>query len=305
MRLTIRPIPPFDFYLSVKIFSDGDKQIRRYENGKYWQVIRANNKLILITVTSSGTIDEPKLLVELKSNVEISNDDRKVAKEIIESVFNLKLDLKPFYEGVKNDKTMSKLTQKLRGLNGPATPTVFEALICSIIGQQISLNVASSLERNIIKTFGDILKVDGEVYYAFPTSQKLAYATIGRLRKCGLSLKKAEYIRDVSKVVADGKLDLEKLKNYQDIKEIANELCKIRGIGVWTAELTMVRGMRKQEVMPADDIGLRRHISHYYCNDRKISSEEARRIAQKWGRWKGSASFYLIIAGRLGIPTIS
>jgi DNA-3-methyladenine glycosylase II len=66
----------------------------------------------------------------------------------------------------------------------------------------------------------------------------------------------------------------------------------------------MVRGMHK-DAIPADDLGLRRHISHYYCNDRKISNEEARRIAEKWGKWKGLASFYLIIAGKFGTPTIS
>jgi len=301
MKLTLTPTPPFDFDISAKIFSSGDKQIRKYENGKYWEVLRVNNRLILITITSLGTVDKPKLRVELKSNEEISHNDKKKAEEIISSMFNLKVDLKTFYEYVENDEIMLKLTQKLRGLKGPATPTVFEALICSIIEQQISLNVAHILERNVIKTFGDALKVDNEVYYAFPSPQKLASATVEDLRKCGLSLKKAEYIIGVSKLVVDGRLDLEKFKRYEDAREIINELCEIRGIGVWTAELTMVRGMRKQEVIPADDVGLRRHISHFYRNDEKISSEEARRIAEKWGKWKGAASFYLIMAGRLGI----
>jgi DNA-3-methyladenine glycosylase II len=194
---------------------------------------------------------------------------------------------------------MSNLTQRLRGLKSPTTPTVFEALIDSIIEQQISLNVAHSLEKNVIKTFGDTLKVDNAVYYAFPTPQKLASASVEKLRQCGLSFRKAEYIRDVSKLIADGKLDLEKLKSYENIKEIINELCEIRGIGVWTAELTMVRGMQKLEAIPADDLGVRRCISHYYCNDRKISGEEARKIAEKWGKWKGLASFYLLTAGIL------
>ena len=72
MRLTIKAVPPFDFDLSAKIFSGGDKQIGRYENGRYWRVIRVNNKLILVTLISSGSVDKPKLLVELKSNETIS-----------------------------------------------------------------------------------------------------------------------------------------------------------------------------------------------------------------------------------------
>ncbi len=301
MRLTIKPVLPFDFELSASIFSEGDKQIRRHENGKFYQLIRINNKLVLISAKSSGSRDEIKILVDLESNEEISNKDRKKTREVIYTIFNLKLDLKTFYLNIKNDETMLKLTQKLRGLKSPTTPTVFEALVDSIIEQQISLKVAHSLQRNLIKTFGDILKIDDKVYYAFPTSEKMASATIEQIRECGLSYKKAEYIRDISKMITDGILDLEKFKGYDDIDEIIDELRKIRGIGVWTAELTMLRGMQKFDAIPADDLGLRRVISHYYCNDRKISGEQVRRIAQNWGKWKGLAAFYLIIAERLKV----
>ena len=84
----MKPTSPFDFDLGAKIFSDGDKQIGKYENGKYWQVIRASNKLILITLTSSGSVDKPELMVELRSNKEISDNDKKIAEEIISSLFN-------------------------------------------------------------------------------------------------------------------------------------------------------------------------------------------------------------------------
>ena len=142
------------------------------------------------------------------------------------------------------------------------------------------------------------MKVNNEIYYAFPTPQKLASTTIEQLRKCGLSSKKSEYILDISNLIVEGKLDLERFKDYEDPEEISQELCGIRGIGRWTAELTMVRGMHRLEAIPADDIGLRRCISRYYCNSRRISGEEAREIAEKWGKWKGLASFYLIVAGR-------
>ncbi len=301
MRLTIEAVPPFDFDLSAKIFTNGDQQIGRYENGKYWRLIRVMNKLILVILTSSGSVDQPKLWAELKSNRKILESDKKKIEEIVFSLFNLKLDLKRFYEDVKNDKIMADLTQKLRGLKSPTTPTVFEALIDSITEQQISLNVAHSLERNIIKAFGDTLRTNGETYYAYPTPEKLASASLEKLRQCGLSYRKAEYILNVSKLIVDKKLDLEKFKDYNDIRDIIDELCEIRGVGVWTAELTMIRGMQKLEAIPADDLGLRRLISHHYFNGKRISGEEARRIAENWGKWKGLASYYLIMAGITGL----
>ncbi len=301
MKLTITPVPPYDFDLSARIFRDGDEQIRKYENGRYWQVIRAGDKLVLVTLKSSGSVDFPRLSVELKSNEEISATDRMKVEEVIGSSLNLALDLEAFYRDIKNDRIMSTIVEKLKGLRSPRTPTVFEALVSSIIEQQISLSVAHSMERKVVKAFGDALTVNGKVYYAFPIPERLASVAIEQLRQCGLSSKKAEYIIGVSKSIADGKLDLEGLGKREDTRAVIDELLKIRGIGIWTAEMTVLRGMHRVEEMPADDIGLRKCIAHYYSNDRRISADEACRIARKWGKWKGLAAFYLIIAEHLGI----
>lgn len=80
----------------------------------------------------------------------------------------------------------------------------------------------------MVKAFGEVLSLDKEVYYAFPTPQRLASASIHKLRDCGLSQRKVEYIKDVSKMITDDKLNLEKLKDYKDANEIIAELDKIR-----------------------------------------------------------------------------
>jgi DNA-3-methyladenine glycosylase II len=149
MTFEIKPIPPFNFELSAKIFSEGDPQIRKYENLIFWQILRINDKLFLIEVTSSENPDKPELFVELKSDEDISDEDEKLAKEAIFYIFNLDFDLFPFYEAMKNDKIMSKLTQELAGLKNPTTPTIFESLVDSIIEQQISLKAAHIIERTL------------------------------------------------------------------------------------------------------------------------------------------------------------
>jgi len=142
-------------------------------------------------------------------------------------------------------------------------------------------NFAQKMKEKLIKIFGDILRVDDEIYYAFPTPQKLASADIEKLRKCGLSFRKARCIRDVSKMILNKNLDLDKREKYEDTGKIIAELSKISGIGVWTAEMTMVRGLHKFEVVPADDIGLQRNVSNYYSKGRKITSQAVQRIAGK------------------------
>ena len=292
----IEAVAPFNFDLTVQIFVGGDRQIRMYEDGRFWQVIRVGGKLALLKLESVGNVEAPKLSAELETKEEINHVDIEEAAEIVMRLFNLDLDLAPFYAAAKNDETLLKITRRLRGLRSPTTQTVYEALIDSIVEQQISLKVATTMERRMIKKFGETLTFEGNVYYAYPTLKALANAGVDELRGCGLSRRKAEYVKGISEAVATEKLDLEKFRQYSSAEDIVRELDAVKGIGIWTAELTVIRSLQKWDTMPADDVGLRRIISQYYCGGRRISSDEARKIAEPWGKWKGLAAFYLIIA---------
>jgi DNA-3-methyladenine glycosylase II len=295
-KIEVTALPPFRFDLSSEIFANGDKQIRNYEKGRFWQVVRANGKLVLAVTESTGNGNEPKLAVELKSDSAITEEDKKTAGDTVKALFSLDLDLNPFYETVKDDKIMAHLTRELWGLKNPTTPTVFEALVDSIVEQQISLKVANSIENRIIKKFGDALNLERTVYFVYPTPQRLASVSIDEFRQCGLSFRKGEYIKEASQLITKGKLNLEKLKTYDSSEQIIRELDEVRGVGVWTAELTMLRGMQRLEALPADDLGLRRVISRYYRDGKVISSAEARKIGKNWGDWKGLAAYYLVVA---------
>ena len=304
MPLYLKPIPPYDLDLSAKIFAEGgDEHIRTFRDGIFWQVLKVDDQLVLAKAKSTGTVEQPRLCLDLESDGEVSEDLERKARCLLSSILHLNLDLESFYKAVDSDRIMRELARLLRGLKSPSTPTVFEALVDSILEQQVSIKVAWVLENRLIKAFGDSLKVDGQTYYAFPEPAKLASLTVEDLRPLGLSARKAEYILGSSKLASNG-LDLEKFKNYTDPDKVIEELCRIRGIGVWTAELTMVRGMGMIDAIPADDLGLKRCISHYYCGDRKIAEAEARKIAEAWKGWRGLASFYLIMAERLGIELI-
>jgi DNA-3-methyladenine glycosylase II len=295
-KVTVKALAPFNFDLTSQIFSSGDPDIRSFSNGMFHQVLKINDNLVLIEVSSVGTVENPELLVVLKSNIAITSLEKKAARKIVEFVFNLDFDLNSFYQDVRKDHVMHNISQQLYGLKSPTTPTVFESLVDSIVEQQISIKVAHTIEQRLTKKFGETLTIEGNTYFAYPTPQRISDASISEVQQVGLSVRKAEYIHGVSKLIADGKLDLEKMKNQKNPDKTIAELDEIKGIGVWTAELTMLRGMQRLDALPADDFGIRRVISRYYCTGKPIKADEARGIAEVWGRWKGLAAFYLIIA---------
>jgi DNA-3-methyladenine glycosylase II len=297
----LQALAPFNFDLSAQIFSSGDTEIRAYANGEFHQVLRLDGNLVLVKLNSKGTIQQPRIAVELKSNKPLTPQDKQTAEETIRFIFNLGFDLCSFYKDVENDPAMHQITQQLYGLKNPTTPTVFESLVDSIVEQQISIKVAHTIEQRLAKKFGETLTMDGNTYFAYPTPQNIAAVSISEIQQVGLSMRKAEYIHGAAQLIVDGKLDLERLKNNGNPEQIIAELDEIRGIGVWTAELTMLRGMQKLGALPADDFGIRRVISSFYCGGKPIKTAEAREIAKAWGRWKGLAAYYLIIAEVKGI----
>jgi DNA-3-methyladenine glycosylase II len=304
MKFCITPNPPFNFDLTAGFFSYDDEQIRKYDAGIFQQVIQLNNKLAIMKIQSMGNVDKPKLVVNIYSNKKLNNSDKKKAAEIINLIFNLDLDLNIFYEIVKTDRILSKLVNNLRGLKGPNNSSVFEGLVCSIIEQQISLNVAFSIQKKFTKRFGEKLILAGKTYFSFPKPENIMSRSMDEFRACGLSQRKGEYIRGISELIVNNKLDLEKYKNYPSPSKVISELTKLRGIGVWTVELTMLRSMQRFDIVPADDLGLKRYIAHHYFKDKPTSSADVRAVLDKYGAWKGLAAYYFLEADRLGLTII-
>ena len=301
VTLMLNPVPPYDFTLSTAIFSSGDPHIRKAEDGRWWQVISIGGRLVLAKVSSAGTTNHPVLKVELRSDTGISSQEREKAGEIISRILNLDDYLAPFYQEVRDDPVLHAVTKRLRGLKVPTTPTVFEALVDSIIEQQIALTVARLLETRLTKMFGDKLVVAGQDYYAFPVPERIAAGKPEQFRACGLSAMKGEYLRKAAEQIAGGGVDLERMKEVKDPEQVIEELCTMKGVGRWTAELVLLRGMHRLDIIPADDLGLQRTITGRYQIPGKISGAEIRRIAERWGDWKGLAAYYLLVAERMGV----
>ena len=72
---------------------------------------------------------------------------------------------------------------------------------------------------------------------------------------------------------------------------------KLKGIGRWTAEYILVRGLGRN-VVPADDVAMRKAISEFYFGGKELSGEETREFVQKWGKYRGLSAFYLLYARR-------
>jgi DNA-3-methyladenine glycosylase II len=296
-RFNVYPTPPYDFDLSCSVFEFEKPMPELYESRVWRRALRLNSdKLIPVALRSLGTIEEPKIEIQCFSSVSEEEKSELAAK--LDWMFSFSEDLTDLYAFMERDPILKDVKKKLYGLKaGSMGATVFESVVKTILQQQISLRVSFWMTNRLVTKFGENVKANGRVYYDFPTANALAEASLEETRQCGLSLRKSEYIKGIAEKVVKGEFDPEGLKKLSN-EEVIEELKEFRGLGKWSAELVLCTGLKRKDVIPADDLGVRRTISKFYFNDKNISGDEVRKLTEKWGALKRDIIFYLICMER-------
>ncbi|MFQ5783267.1 MAG: DNA-3-methyladenine glycosylase family protein [Alphaproteobacteria bacterium] len=156
----------------------------------------------------------------------------------------------------------------------------FGTLARSIVGQQISVKAASSVWRRIEEALGVV------------SAAAVDAATGEILLGCGLSRRKAQYLKDLARHFEDGTVDPSGWAALDDEAVIA-ELTRVTGIGRWTAEMFLMFSLLRPDVLPLDDIGLQRAMGLHYRGEGKLDKDEMTRIAASWQPWRSVATWYL------------
>ena len=148
---------------------------------------------------------------------------------------------------------------RLFGLRPTLVPDPFEMLVGSISAQQVNLAFAFATRARLVRRYGTPVEFEGTTVHAFPAPAALADAPPSELRAMQFSERKAEYIVGLARELATGRLDLAALATAPDEAVIAR-LTEIRGLGRWSAEWFLARGLGRPDVCPADDLGVRRAV---------------------------------------------
>jgi DNA-3-methyladenine glycosylase II len=217
-----------------------------------------------------------------------------LVRPLVERVVNARLDLHPFYDLVDAHEVLGPAIRELRGLKPFRPASLLDMVISAITEQQISLAAAHHIRQRLVERFGE--EVGGVP--VFPRAERLASAPIHALTDCGLSLRKAEYVSGVARAVATGALDLEALESAAD-DQVRERLTSLRGLGPWSADYILVRGLGRVDVVPADDLGVRTVLGRLLGDGRRLDAAEVKAALAPFEPFRGLATFYLLVAWRL------
>lgn len=183
-------------------------------------------------------------------------------------------------ELMRADRVMRRLIPVYGQARLQSRGDAFQTLARSIVGQQISVSAAQAVWDRLLALCGAV------------RPQNVLAHDAQSLRQAGLSLRKVEYLSDLAARFEQGLVHPGQWHEMPD-EAIVEELVAIRGIGRWTAEMFLMFHLLRPDVLPLDDLGLRKGISQCYFSGEAVSRSELREVAAAWEPWRSVGTWYI------------
>lgn len=179
----------------------------------------------------------------------------------------------------RKDKKLGSVIDRIGIIEREIIPDPFEALISSIVSQQISNKAADTVWKRLCDMLGCV------------TPETIKNVDISDIQHCGMTMKKAGYIKGIADAALSGSIDFHNLSSQTD-GEIIKELSSLHGVGVWTAEMILIFSLCRPNVLSYNDLGIRRGIINLH-NLKELTKEDFERYRKKYSPYCSVASFYL------------
>lgn len=180
-----------------------------------------------------------------------------------------------------SDPTLQKLVKKYPAPDFiDKTDKLYANLIESIISQQLSVKASDTIYKRFIALFPES---------SFPTPQEILNTPDEIIRTAGISFQKISYIKSVADAFVSDLIDIEKIKKMSD-EEVITTLTQIRGVGRWTAEMTLIFTFGRPDVFSFGDLGLKNAIKNLYGI---TDTKEMQKLVERWKPYRSYASWYL------------
>ncbi len=279
-----------DFAASLEMFRrSGDDLLDRWDGEWLTRTIRIESEPVAYT----ARVSQDRHGSTLSVIVENSSHSEAIAQQVAKGFASL---LPKFEQLCRDDPVIGRLAKLHHGFRPILHPDLLVALIRCISAQQVNLRWASTIRRRLAEKYGRRHDVGGQFVYSLDP-ERLAKLNAADLRALQFTTRKAEYIINVARAIADGTLDLEHLRILSD-EEVIARIVALRGLGVWSAEWILARTLGRPRVS-AGDLGVRKAVGKAYFDGRMPSPDEVRAATAHWGAAAAFAQELLLHAQHL------
>ena len=291
-RFWIDPLRPYSLALTAARYARFPDPVDHFDGRTYRRLLEAGRGVVLVTVEMAGGVTAARLRVTLEGPAADSEAAGKAARRLVEGALGAAADVRPFYRAARADPLLAPLVRKFRGLRIGGCPSLWEAIVTAILAQQVNLAFAFDIRADLAAAFGKRLETGGHPYYTFPSPKRIAREGESGLEGFRLSRSKLGAISRLAAAFASGELNEEEIAALPDEAAI-ERLMERKGIGRWTAETALLRGLARADAYPAGDLSVVKYLPEaVFEHGRRVSESEMRVYGERWRPWRGLALTY-------------
>jgi DNA-3-methyladenine glycosylase II len=292
----LRPVGPFRLDLTTWALRRRARNQMDVWDGRYRRAVLVDGTPATIEVAETNGSDAPDLTGFVTMAGEITPARLAAAATIAEVLLGLRADLQGFYELADAEPRLRRLKDRFLGVHPPRFPTLFEALANAVANQQLTLEVGIELLNRFTDRFGVVAPGADGTLKTFPSAGSIAGTAVGPLRELGFSARKAQYLIGLAESVASGEVDVDEL-DTMDRAAATDQLRRLRGIGRWSAEYVLLRGLGRLDVFPGDDVGARNKLERFLELPSSPDYGQILSILEPWRPYAGLVYFHLLLDG--------
>jgi DNA-3-methyladenine glycosylase II len=294
LSFSLTPIAPFRLdFTAWALRRRPENEVDRWDGAVYRRVIRVRGRGAELSVRQTGSCENPRLKVDVAGSGLQEGAKAEVAA-LVATMLGLQADLKPFYRMAARDVKLRVLAEKYRGLKPVRFPTLFEALANAFACQQFTIAAGLQLLNRLAKLGSVTLKTEDGPVLGFPQPCDLLRLSPRAFRKLGFSRQKTQAFRELSQGIFSGRFHLEALAHSTN-QEAIDFLTGLRGVGRWTAEYALLRGLGRLDVFPGDDVGARNRLAKWLRRGKPMDYAAVKGALQRWQPYAGFIYFHMLM----------
>jgi len=290
----LEPIPPFRLDLTAwTLRRRPHNAIDRWDGATYRRVLTAAGGPVEVAVVQTGPPETPRLRVTVQG-APLRAELKQSLTADLERLLGLRIDLAAFYRLAAHDAELGPLARRFRGMKPPRFPSVFEGVVNAIACQQVTLTLGIGLLNLLAEAHGRVAAGEEGPAHAFPRPEDMVRLGPDDLRQLGFSRQKGRAMIELAQQSAPGHAEMEELAALPDLEAVAR-LCRLRGVGRWTAEYVLLRCLGRIHIFPGDDVGARNNLRRWLHLTDPLDYEGVHRTLDRWRPYGGLIYFHMLL----------
>jgi DNA-3-methyladenine glycosylase II len=269
-----------------------DNAVDTWDGRTYRRALEVESGTVELAAVQAGSTAAPRLAVTL-TGTQLDQRAVEAARAALTRLLGTDVDLAPFYRLAERDPLLRMLAARFRGLKPPRFPTLFECVVNAIACQQLTLTVGIRLLNRLAQAHGTTAA--DRALHAFPVATRLGGVAPETLRPLGFSGAKARSIVELAAGIGAGTFDPSAIEGLDD-RDAVEALVQLRGVGRWSAEYALLRGLGRLNVFPGDDVGARNNLAHWLDRPGPLDYAGVQAAVSRWRPFAGLVYFHLLLA---------